>query len=35
MRPDNGKYGLAIRVWKRLPLWLASAIGPAIVRGIP
>jgi len=35
MRPDNGKYGLAIRVWKRLPLWLANAAGPAIVRGIP
>jgi serine/alanine adding enzyme len=35
MRPDNGKFGLAIRLWKRLPLWLANAIGPMIVRGIP
>jgi FemAB-related protein (PEP-CTERM system-associated) len=35
MRPDNGKFGLAIRVWQRLPLWLANAVGPAIVRGIP
>jgi FemAB-related protein (PEP-CTERM system-associated) len=35
MRPDSGKFGLAIRIWKRLPLWLANALGPAIVRGIP
>lgn len=35
MRPDNGKYGLAIRAWRRLPLWLANLIGPTIVRGIP
>jgi FemAB-related protein (PEP-CTERM system-associated) len=35
MRPDNGKFGLAIRIWQRLPLWLANAAGPAIVRGIP
>ncbi len=35
MRPDNGKFGLAIRIWRRLPLWLANAAGPAIVRGIP
>jgi len=35
MRPDNGKFGLAIRIWQRLPLWLANAAGPMIVRGIP
>jgi serine/alanine adding enzyme len=35
MRPDSGKFGLAIRLWKRLPLWLANALGPTIVRGIP
>jgi FemAB-related protein (PEP-CTERM system-associated) len=35
MRPDNGKFGLAIRVWQKLPLWLANAAGPTIVRGIP
>jgi len=35
MRPDNGQFGLAIRIWQRLPLWLANAVGPAIVRGIP
>jgi FemAB-related protein (PEP-CTERM system-associated) len=35
MRPESGKFGLAIRVWQRLPLWLANLVGPAIVRGIP
>jgi FemAB-related protein (PEP-CTERM system-associated) len=35
MRPESGKFGLAIRVWQRLPLWLANALGPTIVRGIP
>lgn len=35
MRPDNGKFGLAIRVWKKLPVAVANAIGPSIVRGIP
>lgn len=34
-RPDSGKFGLVIRVWSRLPVWLTRAIGPAIVRGIP
>ena len=35
LRPENGRYGLAIRIWKRLPLWLANTLGPRIVRGIP
>lgn len=35
VRPDNASYGLAIRVWKRLPVWLTKLIGPFIVRGIP
>lgn len=35
MRPDNAGYGLAISVWKRLPVWLTRIIGPVIVRGIP
>jgi FemAB-related protein (PEP-CTERM system-associated) len=34
-RPDNPRYALAIRLWKKLPVWLTSRIGPAIVRGIP
>lgn len=35
LRPDQPRYGLAIRVWKRLPVWLTQWIGPPIVRGIP
>lgn len=33
--PKNPKFRLAIESWKRLPLWLANAAGPRIVRGIP
>jgi hypothetical protein len=35
LRPDNARFGLAIRAWQRLPLWLTRLVGPAIVRGIP
>jgi FemAB-related protein (PEP-CTERM system-associated) len=35
MRPDNPRYGVMIRVWKKLPVWLTRLLGPAIVRGIP
>jgi FemAB-related protein (PEP-CTERM system-associated) len=35
MRLESGKYGLAVRVWKKLPLWLTNCLGPVIVRGIP
>jgi FemAB-related protein (PEP-CTERM system-associated) len=35
MRPDNPKYRRMIRLWRRLPLWLANLLGPAVVRGIP
>ena len=35
MRPDQGGYGLAVRVWRLLPVWLTRLIGPSIVRGIP
>lgn len=35
LRPDNAGFGLAIRVWKRLPVWLTKLLGPRIVRGIP
>lgn len=35
MRPENSKYGLAIRAWRRLPVWLTRLLGPTIVRGIP
>ena len=33
--PTNPKFRLAIEGWKRLPLWLANAAGPRIVRWIP
>jgi FemAB-related protein (PEP-CTERM system-associated) len=35
MRPDNPKYQWKIRLWQKLPLWLANLAGPWIVRGIP
>ena len=35
LRPDNSKFGLAIKVWQRLPVWVTRLVGPAIVRGIP
>ena len=31
----NPKYDLAIRIWQRLPVALATALGPHIVRSIP
>ena len=33
--PDNPNAGLAIRMWKRLPLGMTRVIGPTIVRNIP
>ncbi len=35
LRPDNGKFSLAIEAWRRLPVSVTRLIGPAIVRGIP
>lgn len=35
LRPDNPRYKLATRLWKRLPLKLANFFGPRIVRSIP
>ncbi|GIW94947.1 MAG: hypothetical protein KatS3mg110_2988 [Pirellulaceae bacterium] len=35
MRPDNARFSLAIRVWRKLPVWLTRLLGPVIVRGIP
>jgi hypothetical protein len=34
INPLNPKYRLFIAAWKRLPLPLANAIGPHIVRGV-
>ena len=33
--PDDGAYSWGPRIWKRLPVALATALGPRIVRGIP
>lgn len=35
MRPDNEKFDRAIKIWKRLPVWLTQIVGPQIVRGFP
>ena len=33
--PKNPKFSAAIAAWQKLPLWMTTAIGPAIVRNIP
>jgi FemAB-related protein (PEP-CTERM system-associated) len=33
--PERGAYAWGARMWKRLPVPLATAVGPRIVRGIP
>jgi FemAB-related protein (PEP-CTERM system-associated) len=33
--PSNRHFRAAVEVWKRLPLWLANRIGPAVVRNLP
>ena len=35
LSPRNPKYGLAIQVWRRLPIALTRVLGPPIVRNIP
>ena len=35
LSPHNPKYDLAIRCWRRLPLWMTRLLGPSIVRNIP
>jgi FemAB-related protein (PEP-CTERM system-associated) len=35
LNPDNPKFDLAIRVWQRLPVSVATAIGPHVIRHIP
>jgi FemAB-related protein (PEP-CTERM system-associated) len=35
LNPDNPKYALAARIWKKLPLGVANRLGPWIVRHIP
>lgn len=33
--PSSPKFRAAVAVWSRLPLWLANAAGPLVVRSIP
>jgi hypothetical protein len=33
--PDQGAYSWGPRIWKRLPLPIATALGPRVVRSIP
>ncbi len=33
--PDDGAYSWGPKIWRRLPVGLASVLGPRIVRGIP
>jgi FemAB-related protein (PEP-CTERM system-associated) len=33
--PDDGAYAWGPRLWKKLPVALATALGPRLVRGIP
>jgi serine/alanine adding enzyme len=35
LSPNNPKYAVAVRWWKRMPLGLANLVGPSIVRNIP
>jgi hypothetical protein len=35
LSPHNPKFDLAIKTWQRLPLRIATAVGPLIVRNIP
>jgi len=35
MSPKNPKFSLAIHAWQRLPVRVATAVGPLIVRNIP
>lgn len=35
LNPKNPKYGLAIKIWKRLPLSVTRIIGPRVVRNVP
>ena len=33
--PHSRRFAAAVEVWKRLPLWVANRLGPAVVRHIP
>jgi len=35
LSPDNPRYALAIKIWKQLPLFVTTGLGPLIVRNLP
>jgi FemAB-related protein (PEP-CTERM system-associated) len=35
LNPDNPKYALAIKLWRRLPLVISNRLGPKIVKNLP
>ena len=35
LKPDNGRFRLAVKLWKQLPMPIANGLGPHIVRSIP
>ena len=35
LNPGNPRYALAINVWKQLPLFITTTLGPLIVRNLP
>lgn len=35
INPQNPKYQLAIRMWQKLPVWIANIVGPHISRNLP
>lgn len=35
LNPNNPKFGIAIRIWQKLPVGLTRLLGPHIVRNIP
>jgi serine/alanine adding enzyme len=35
LNPDNPKFALMIAIWKKLPIWVSTIIGPPIIRNIP
>ncbi len=35
LNPQNPKFRLATKAWRRLPLWIANSLGPAVVRLLP
>lgn len=35
LSPNNVKFNLAIKLWKKLPVWLTKIIGPPIFKNLP